>query len=435
MINKHHESNNDKQDYHYIATQINGSFNQRAHLIKANDEEARNSIIEKYANQTDTNVYSTPQSYYITEDESRTENNIAYLKRLVIDLDIDFKHFKDSTNTLQEANRGLQSFKSFLVKEMYANVFNKTVEPSSVLDSGIGLHVRIDLDNETNLKLYAEISHYIANEMDELFRDLEVNALVKVDKSKLGANNFFRLEGTTNTKNGMRAKVITENGHIYTFNELIEDHFIDFEEYIQTKEKIESLTNDFKPSNKAWTIETYAEGLIEDLKRVQRNLNRAEITEGHRYMLLHIYSNTIRITDHDTRSLYYKLNHFNQGYIKPLNNAEVNQVYRRIISKRETERIPKDYIIRLFNITYQEQRNMKILVGQAIKQERKNSKRKNDREILKRRRNREKELQTLQIIKLHNEGYTQRAIAKELKISVGTVNQRIRAVKEAKGNE
>lgn len=415
-------------NYQYIATKEDGKFNAKAHIIEANNSKALKEVLELYKEYKRIDIYITPQSY--KDYEKRTKESIAFLQKITIDIDIDFNYFKNISNSITEANIKLQGLKEYLVKELNDHVFNKTIDPSSLLDSGVGIHVRIDLANETNLKTYERISNYLANQIDKHIRSLELENIVKVDRSKLSANNFFRLEGTTNTKNGLKATIIQESSRIYTFEEILEDNLKEIETFVSVTEEKKKEADPFKTFNEAWTLETYAEGLAEDLKKVQSIYNYHN-RANYRYNLLHIYANTIRINNHDTRTIYHKLNAFNEGFKNPLPYSEVNQVYSRIVRAEETERIPKHYIIKLFNITWNEQRRMKILVGQAIKNERKNQKEKEKRARLRREVEEFKIIRNRQTIDLHLEGFSIREISKELGISRSVVNRTVMAFKEA----
>ena len=102
-----------------------------------------------------------------------------------------------------------------------------------------------------------------------------------------------------------------------------------------------------------------------------------------------------------------------------------------MIRKETTERIPKHYIIELFNLTWNEQRRMKILVGQAIKNERKNRREKEKRAVARLEREAEKQMQANQIMELHIEGFSIREISSEVDIARSTVNRTVKAYKEA----
>lgn len=412
-----------QQDYHYIATKIDGKFNQKADFVKSGDTEALLEVIERLK---DTDTYITSQTYYDVEHGTRTEDNIAYLKRLTIDLDITLSHFVDHFG--DNANLELDNYKKFILMELQKHVFNRSIpNPSSVLDSGVGLHIRYDLDNESDLDLYRGISEYIGNKIDTHLKQLGT-ALVHVDITKLGANNFFRLEGTTNTKNGNIAKVIYNNGYTFNFNEIIDDYLTDYEAFTRLLEagNVKQVYNAFNP---IWTEESRAKGLCNDLKRVQNNLNRKQQFKGHRYILLSIYAETLSIIDRDTVSLQKKLDSFNQSFVIPLPLMEFRDIYHKTIRNAEPQRHSKNKLIKLFSITWHEQRFMEILVGQAIKQERQSSKRKLAREKAKMKRDEAKHQETLTIIKLQADGFTQRQISEQLGISLGTVNNRLKETK------
>ena len=206
------------------------------------------------------------------------------------------------------------------------------------------------------------------------------------------------------------------------------------ETFVAIKEKEEELEENFNQFNPTWTNETRAKGLEEDLRKVQSIYNYNRVVEGYRYNLMNIYANTVRLSDNDVRSIHSKLMAFNEGYKIPLPYSEIRQLYKKVVESTKPQYFTKYYIIKLFNITWNEQRRMKILVGQAIKNERKNQKEKENRAIARREREIEKHTQTKQIAELHLEGFSIREISKELGISKSTVNRTVKAIKEAKAN-
>lgn len=408
-------SDKDQERYTFVAVLDNGHFQQVPYNVF--DYDAIKAHIERNIGK---DTYITPNEFKLPT--SRTRDNVGTLREIFIDIDDHMRGF-----TLQEAED--------LVWYLEPH-FNRDIPtPSKVIFSGRGVHYYISLPNETDISKYDLVAPKIATLIDDYVGQYNVlgHATMHTDKAAIGAERFIRAEGTYNPKANTYATRIYESKTQYSLNDLI-DNFIPalYEISTGTKSATEALNEAtgrvYKPCRKEYTLTTWLYAALDDLKTIQSHRNdTVRLTNGvyqigntgNRNVMLFCFGLLCKAAYNNTLEVYESMVSFNKHYTCLLDDREVETVYKHVIG--HNYKAPKaQTLIEKLNILPEEQRMLKTLISKPEVQRRTLQRVKIYKAQKRAQRAKQKDSVMLQARTLHLAGYSYKAIAQQLNISVGS---------------
>lgn len=409
-------SDKDQERYTFVAVLDNGYFQQKSYNVL--DYEAIAAHIERNLGK---DTYITPNEF--KRPTSHTKDNVGTLKEIFIDID---DHMSGGF-TLQSAEA--------LVWYLEPH-FNKEIPtPSKVIFSGRGLHYYVSLTNETDIAKYELVAKRIAAIIDNYVGQYNVlgHAEIHTDKAAIGAERLIRAEGTYNTKAKACATRIYESKTQYSLNDLI-DNFIPTLHEISTGTKSatqalnEATGRVYKPCRKEYTLTTWLYAALDDLKTIQSHRNdNIRLTNGvyqigntgRRNVMLFCFGLLCKAAYNNTLEVYESMVAFNKHYTCLLDDREVETVYRHVIG--HNYKAPKaQTLIEKLNILPEEQRMLKTLISKPEVKRRKRLSDSRYKAARTAQRAKQKDSVMLQARALHLAGYSYKAIAQSLNISVGS---------------
>lgn len=375
----------DSKGFVTLASKNNGSYKQWHYKIEdiENNEEEIIEVINSYISQ---NTFYKPQ---------RRIENIKELKALYIDLDVyNTKYTKEGVIY-------------FLEHDLYGVI----PRPNLLIESGRGLYYILLIESVPSmaLPLWYAVQRFLYETLKEFGADAKA----------LDPTRILRIPGTINSKSNSSVRVLDCYDYHYTLREIQENFLPDLNDKKEKKKgrpkKLVSLFNEYS---------LYHARLLDIAKLCElRNYD----LKGHRELILFLYR-------------YYSCS-FIQDEIEALNKAlELNNMFKEPLARKEVERdtksaeryyIEKKYkytnkrLIELLDITENEQKCLKSIIGKKEKYRRNNERRRDNRrnENGETKRDRKKIEKIYAIKELSKKGYKQKDIAKELNISKGTVSK------------
>lgn len=371
--------------------------------------------LEKHTGKKD--VFITPNSTY---NGRRDSKNIRQFRALYIDLDYNAYSFNQ------------------LVYEMWELVLDKKIpEPTMVVASGRGAHVywRIKHAPYQALSTWQELEDHLYKQLKHL----------GADKKATDAARVLRLPDTINSRNNAECKVMILNDKVtYSMYDLRE-------EYLKWKPKAFKEVK-VKKNKKEFKVLQFFTSYSLHITRAEDILDLCKIRKfrvtGYRNKILHMYAYWLGVTHRDEERLTQLVNELNNKFTEPLKQSEVDAILRCVpkaidkfldyeqgLRAGNVKRVSKgmrdkggywyknETIIEMLDITIEEQRQLKTIIGTQVKYERRRVK---DNETKKaNRRNkagltsRQQKKQDLikQVKQLKEQGLNNTQIAKELKIS------------------
>ncbi|MGL5151390.1 MAG: DNA-binding response regulator, partial [Clostridium sp.] len=260
----------------------------------------------------------------------------------------------------------------------------------------------------------------------------------------------LRLPNTINPKNNQECRVIYQDDKLeYSMYDLREQ-FLNYDK----KKKLGKVIKENKKVIKNAFFNSYSLHIarVEDIITLceLRNYN----VRGYRNMIIHCYAYWIGIYERDEEVLQEKVEELNDKFLSPLRQSEIRSILRSVdkaverfieynqsIGEGKDKRVTKgmrdkggywyknETLIERLDITENEQKNMKTIIGIRVKYDRKNKKRNENRRNENGLTEKQQELEDLKInvTELKKKGYNNSQIAKELKINRTKV---IRILKE-----
>lgn len=388
---------------------------------------ALRTIIEEVQGQED--VYISSNTYY---KPGRSISYIRQFRALYIDLDI------------KEYGKAETVYMVYLLAEE-----KKIPLPSMIISSGRGIHLYWRIKNAPYGALYTwqNLEDYLYHQLKHLGADLKATDGARV----------LRLPGTINSKNNAQCNIITVNDDIeYSMRDLREDyliykvknHQLEFHQAKKNK-KNKCISNKFFNS---YSLHYSRSKDIQTLCKL-RNYD----VKGYRNFILHCYAYWEGIYTRNLDELENKVIELNNSFKSPLRQAEVNAILRCIpkaiekficyeqgLNSGQCKRITKgmrnkqgywyknETLIERLDISSEEQRHMKTIIGTEEKYKRNNINRRNIR------RNKEgltlreqQKAEKVQAVKeLYNQGIKQKEIAEKLNISKQLVNHYIKLIQK-----
>lgn len=377
-------------------------------------------IIESVEGEED--VYISPNTFY---KPFRAVENIRHFRALYIDIDL--KHY----------------YKAETVYMIYEKALKEEIpEPSMVVDSGRGLHIywRIEDAPFGALWTWQELEDFLYKKLEHLGADI---------KATEGAR-LLRLPNTYNSRSNSECKILIEKDITYSMFDLRE-------KYLKYKSKSYQLelhqVKEFKHNKKSvvsplfnsYSLHTYR---VEDLKTLCKLRNYD--VEGHRNFILHCYAYWTGIYVRDNEELEKQVIEFNNAFKKPLKENEVKAILRCIpkainkfldyqqrlkeglvakVTKGMNERggywYKNETLIDTLEITPEEQKKMKTIIGTTEKYDRNNKKRRairrNEEGLTEREQQKQETIKAIQELKA--KGLSQSRVAKELSKGIATVKR------------
>jgi len=373
-------------------------------------------ILEQFKGQYD--VYITPNTYY---KPGRAVSYIRQLRALYIDIDL------KKGKTINDA-----------IQEVILLVFdNKIPMPSMFVDSGRGLHLywRIEDAPYQALDTWQALEDYLYNKLKHIGADAKATDAARV----------LRLPSTKNSKNKKMCKVLHITEEKYSMYELREKYLgwskqpnpkAQQLEFFQTKKqnkcKVKHLFNSY----------TLHMARINDLKTLCHM--RDYDVKGYRNMILHCFAYWQGIYTRDMEQLEKEVIELNNAFKEPLKPNEVKAILKCVpkaikkfldwvdtngkVTKGMKDKQGYWYtnktLIERLGITPEEQKHLKTIIDTEEKRRRDYEKRRKNRRNEEGLTKKQVEVMELKnkIKKLKEEGYSYRAIANQLNISLGLVS-------------
>lgn len=360
------------------------------------------------------NVYITPNTIYVP---FRRVENIRQFRALFLDFDNigEDKHYV-----------------SYNIFELAAQ--DVIPMPTMIVDSGRGLHVYWRIKNAPYGALYSwqEIEDMLYHRLKHL----------GADRQATDATRLLRLPNTINSKSNSECNVLwIDDKTEYSMYDLKD-------KYIKVKKKPKTST---KTTNKV-IANAFFNSYSLHMDRATDLITLCELrkykVEGHRNMLLHCYAYWIGIYVRSKEELADSVNNLNNKFKPPLKQTEVNAILRCVpkaidkfiayeqgIRNGEDKRVSKgmkdkagywyknETLIERLDITIEEQRHLKTIIGTRVKYDRNNARRtpRNENGLTPRQQQKQDTINAIQVLK--NKGLSQSQVAKELGKGIATVKR------------
>lgn len=328
-------------------------------------------IVQEQQGEKDT--FISPNSFYIPE---RANENIRHYRALYIDLDLEVYS------------------KTEAIYEITMLVDKGTIpEPTMVVDSGRGLHCywRIEHAPKGAAYTWQELEDYLYRQLKYLGADLGAT-----DSSRV-----LRLPNTINSRNNGICKVISINNNRYSMYELREKYL----HYRGKKQKQHQKKDKQQDKGKVkhyFNSYTLHIARAEDLETLCRLRDYKVV--GYRNKLLHCYIYWKGIYVRDDAELQEIADRFNNNFNTPLKDTEVKATvkstkkaiekfidYEQGLRSGENKRVSKgmrehggywytnETLINMLDITEDEQKHLKTIIGTNEKYRRNNIRRRKER--------------------------------------------------------
>lgn len=367
--------------------------------------------LEEYTGKKDTFI-----SVNTTFNGRRLASNTRQFRALYIDLDHKEYSFNDLIyRTWDLVNEG------------------KIPEPTMVVASGRGAHIywRIEHAPYQAIATWQELEDYLCYQLKDL----------GADKKAVDAARVLRLPDTINSRNNAECKVMIINDNItYSMYKLRE-------KYLKWKPKVFKEVK-VKDNKKEFKVLQFFTSYTLHIARAEDIVTLCECRDyrviGYRNKILHCYAYWIGVTTREKDSLADAVNELNNKFTEPLKQSEVDAILRCVpkaidkfltyeqgLRASEVKRVSKgmrdkggywyknETIIEMLDITLEEQRQLKTIIGTQVKYERNNERRKADRRNKVGLTSKQQELANLrvEILELREQGLTMQVIADKLKIN------------------
>ena len=356
-------------------------------------------------------------------------------------------HYLDIDNHLSpfDINKA-KSFERNVLRPLYNNVIP---EPSQVLFTGRGVQVFFNLKHATDTKKFVIVQKALCDTVQKEIakKDVLTNVYgLKVDNLTDSAR-VLRVADTINTEAKCFSEVIYESDKTYTQNSFIEGYpNLQFSDKGKTYnlgtfktviyEDLAKATDNklkfFKAYRNTYTADTINMYRRKDLIKLIELRNAKNYTQGYRNTLIAIMLQLYKTYLTDSQEIYNKLLDINTMFKEPLNDTEILN-WCKSAQFKDTIYFKTQTIINKLGITEEEQQALKCLISKKISNARHYEKNKefikakqkarySDLKTAKKQAKEEKQEKRLKkILKLIEKGYTQKEIAKKLKVTDRTI--------------
>ena len=373
--------------------------------------------LEEYTGEKDTFI-SINTSY----NGKRLASNTRQFRALYVDLDHKEFGFNDLVYRTWD-----------LVNE------NKIPEPTMVVASGRGAHIywRIEHAPYQAIATWQELEDYLCYQLKHL----------GADKKATDAARVLRLPDTLNSRNNAECKVMIVNEDItYSMYELREK-YLKWKPKVFKEIKIKENKKEFKVLQ-FFTSYTLHIARAEDILTICK-LRKYKVT-GYRNMILHCYAYWIGVTTRDSNNLDDAVNKLNMSFTEPLKQTEVDAILRCVpkaidkflnyeqgLRAGEVKRVSKgmrdkggywyknETLIERLDITIDEQKQLKTIIGTEVKYANNNNRRREARRNKEGLTSREQQKQDLikRINVLVVKGLNNKQISETLQVSIRQIQR------------
>lgn len=376
-------------------------------------------------------VYYTTNCTFEKPTKARPEN-IKELGIFVIDID---DHWTGSM-TKQRA----QALNELLIMDHY----NKDIPmPYFVHWTGRGLQIHIKINAITDVIKYQEVYNALVRLVSEAVWSYPEFMLSSVESEHkklkfdpIWPGHPFRAEGSWNTIGEVRSEGIYRNGNaVYDIDGLIDDFIPDVHEVtrklVEGSSTIDPLNKQvFKSKRKGWSAKTLIQAQINDLIKLQLSRNEIACIQGlysndhnigHRNNTLFYYGLLCAHLYTDTQKVYDSMLDYNKNYRQPQEPKEVEDTYNSVMRNITKYGTPSNRkMINALNITPEEQLTLDAIISKTEVKKRTVVRVKRHKAQKRAQRAKQKDSVMLQARALHLAGYSYKAIAQSLNISVGS---------------
>lgn len=406
--------------------------NKRSYYIPASVLDTRiQSLVEKLHGH---NVYVSQNTFY--KYKSRCVDDLYELRHLYVDIDCHKLAFT-ADQTLMH-----------LEKEF----FRRSIpEPTFIIFSGRGLQLiwQIQAESAYSLPMWQSVEDYLC----EVLRPLGG------DPAATDASRVLRVAESINTKNNALVSVEHRYKEQYTLTEIIEGYILPFlPEPVKPSSKPRKKSSNFNKVKRLLSPYSLAHSRMLDIRKLielRANCSPSEGRSWGRETLLFLYRYYSCVFDKDTEKALEKTLELNRLFAKPLSEKEVHRatqsaekMFNKLDNEAEIQKakelgfptIGYNYknssLINLLEITLDEQKHLKTIIS-ADEKERRRTEKRHSVGRSDRRKGQAPSLTRKEYIaecnnavsdkvsnakEMRAQGMSQRAIAKELDVSVSTVN-------------
>ena len=332
------------------------------------------------------NIYVTPNTTFIPKRGTR---NIRQFRALYQDIDCE-KKGKSKDQAI------------FEIWEMYQD--GTIPEPSMIVDSGRGIHLYWKIEHAPYgaLNTWQELQDYFYYKLKHL----------GADRQATDAARILRVPDTINSKNGAVCEVVNINSDLIYSMYSLREEYLDyhprttqtkwFTEDENTKEQKTEKSESKVVKNKFFNSYSLHITRAKDIETLCK-LREYDMT-GYRNMVIHCYAYWQGITIRGNKDLAEIVYALNGKFKEPLKESEVEAVlncipkaiekfieYEQGIRSGEKKRVSKGMkdkggywyknttLIDRLNITREEQRELKTIIGKEEKYDRNNENRRKKR--------------------------------------------------------
>lgn len=357
-------------------------------------------------------------------------------------------HYLDIDNHLSpfDINKA-KNFERNVLRPLYNNVIP---EPSQVVFTGRGVQVFFNLKHATDTKKFKLVQTALCETIQKEITKKEVLTNVyglDIDSKVNDFARVLRVANTLNTEAKCFSEVIYESDKAYTQNSFIEGYpNLQFKDKGKTYnlgafksvvyEDLAKATDNklkfFKAYRVGYTADTINMYRRKDLIKLIELRNAKNYTQGYRNTLIAIMLQLLKTYLTDSQEIYNKLLDINQMFKEPLEDTEILN-WCKSAQFKDTIYFKTQTIIDKLGITEEEQQALKCLISKKTSNKRHYEKNKDfikakqkarysDLKTAKRQAKEEKQEKRLnKILKLIAKGYTQKEIAKKLKVTDRTI--------------
>lgn len=379
--------------------------------------------IEKNRKKWEYKFYNDIEDIYINTDEkdvyisqntfTTKQRKLIYLnelKALYIDIDCYSK------------NLSKESVKFFLENDMYGEI----PIPNMLVDSGRGLYYIIFLENtySKDLPKWQTVEKYLFEKLKKF----------GADNKCLDATRVLRVPNTINSKNNQRVKIIDVYDYNYNLDDIIEHYIPEIIE--ENKEKGQKKEKQNKGRKKKFVslftlYNLYYTRYIDLLELLKlRNYD----VEGYRETILFLIRYFLCVYLCEEKALNEILE-LNKKFKKPLTENEVINATKSAETSATTQKYKYSNakLIKLLDITEEEQKHMKTIISTKEKYRRNNERRKasrrNEDGLTSKQLKRKNNIELIKKLMEEDKSYTVTKLSNITGLSKGYISKLLKEVK------
>ena len=344
------------------------------------------------------NIRLNTKDTYVSQNsfinQSRRLINLNRLHSIYIDIDCYRK------NLTKEAV-------IFFLEEMYGEI----PRPNYLIDSGRGIYYIILIDeNKKKLPEWQTIEKFLFSKMEWLGADAKC----------LDATRVLRVVDSVNSRNNQRVTILDHYDYNYSIDEILENYIPEIPRAKKAKKKKKGRP---KKIVSLYNLYTLYNSRIKDIEKLcsirHYNMN------GYRETTLFLYRYFSNVYHDDEDEALYNALELNKKFTEPLNEIELiedtesaSRYYKDLKYKYSNEKL-----IKLLDITEEEQKQLSTIISTKEKYRRNNLRRYRERRDKEGKTEKEIEIdkRLIKIKELKQKKYTNKEIAEMLGITERTV--------------